>query len=471
MARFGDLPEETILAIWPYIHPNAVESFALTCQRIHNLGAKAITEHNRLRIIYQTLVNEPSQDTQEELIRAPRSELLINPVVDIMRESRIAYYVEEVRMQSCSACWDSIFIDSQRKRETYRHLHVLSRLLEGCKYIRQSEITQWWDQIKIGNEDPMLGLLLSILPNVRTIIFDPYLMVSSLCLVLIRRMAQDPKSLALSRLNEVTIESLELGGPEDLTALATFALFPSVSKIVGVNIADDGRSDCGFKADRFRPEFPPKASNVKILEFQDTDLASETFNLVLWMFKSLESFTYTPCPAAWDLEAIHKFKSFAIRRALALHSKESLKNLILLACDRKKEYMGTIHDFKCLASLTTDWGLLLPPGTIDSCTLAAALPQSIEEVTLLVDHKFNARRAKRLIRHLLVCKRYEHPGLRVFSLVRLTVPAMEILQNGKMVEIAQATGLTLRLEIAPEIFSASEIRYRGYLTSFSLEFR
>jgi len=175
MARFGDLPDETILGIWPYIYPNAIESFALTCRKIYDLGAKAVTEHNRLRKLYRVLVNEPSENTERGLTKAPRSELLINPLVDIMRETRIAHYVKEVRMQYCSDCWGNIFDDAQRKRETYRHLHTLSRLLERCKYLRQQEATEWWDQIKIGNEDPMLGLLLYLLPDVRTIRFDPYI--------------------------------------------------------------------------------------------------------------------------------------------------------------------------------------------------------------------------------------------------------------------------------------------------------
>lgn len=458
MARFGDLPEETVLGIWPYIHPTAIESFALTCKKIHNLGAKAITEHNRLRGTYSILSNEPCKDTEEELIKAPRWELLINPLVDIMREQRIAYYVEEVGMQSCSDCWGSIFVDGQRKRETYRHLHILSRLLEGCEYIRQSEITQWWDQIMIGNEDPVLGLLLYLLPNIRTIRFESYMMDSALCLGLIRRMAQDQNCSALSRLNEVTIETPGLGGPEDISALATFALLPSVSKILGQRIADYETSDCESRRDQDRPEFRPKASNVKTLELRDSNLDSNTFNLLLKIFKSLKSFTYTPCPNDWQAVIIHHFNSFAIRRAVASCAKDSLKSLVLLACGRKKQYMGTIHDFKSLASLTTDWRLLLPPGKIDSCTLAAVLPPSIEDVTLLVDDNFKARRGKRLIRHLLSCTRYEHPCLGFFSLKHLTVQAMEILVKDNTVEIAQATGLTLRLDDTPDIIPTSETR-------------
>lgn len=458
MARFGDLPEETVLGIWPYIHPNAIESFALTCRKIYNLGAKAISEHNRLRRIYRILVNVPGEYTETGLTKAPRSELLINPLVDIMRGPCIAYYVEEVDVQYCSAYWDNIFEDAKRKRETYRHLHMLSRLLEGCEYIRQSEITQWWDQIKIGNEDPILGLLLYPLPNVRTIKFDPYMMESALCLGLIRRMAQDQKCLALSRLNEVTIIAPELRGPEDLSALATFALLPSVSNINGQYIADDENFDREIRRDQIRPDFRPKASNVKTLELRDSNLPSNTFNLLLGIFKSLKSFTYTPCLSVWHAEVIHEFDSFVIRRAIASCAKDSLKTLTLLAHDRKKEYMGTIHNFKSLASLTTEWRLLLPPGQIDRCTLAAALPSSIEEVTLLVDDNFNARRGKRLIRHLLGCTRYEHPGLGVFSLKHLTVQAMEILVKDKTVEIAQAAGLALRLDNTPNTIPADEAR-------------
>ena len=458
MARFGDLPEETVLGIWPYIHPNAIESFALTCQRFYHLGAKAITKHNRLRKLYGVLVNEPSRDTRLGLSKAPRSELLINLLVDIMRESRIAYYVKEFRMQYCSDCWDDIFDDAERKRETYRHLHVLSYLLEGCKYLRQQEVTEWWDQIKIGNEDPILGLLLYLLPAVRTIRFDPCTREPALCLGLIRRVAQDRKCLALSRLNEVRVEAPEPNGTEDLSALSTFANLPSVSKLIGLRIADDGDVNRGNRADQIRPDFRPKASNVKMLELRDVNLPLKTFNLLLGMFKSLQSFTYTPCSTYWQNERMYEFDSFVIRRAVALHAKDSLKTLTLVACDRKKEYMGTIHDFKSLANLTTNWGLLLPPGHIDSCTLAATLPPSIEEVTLLVDDKFNAWRGKRLIRHLLVCTRYEHPGLGDFSLKHLAVPAMEILENDKTVEIAQATGLTLRLDNTPNVISASETR-------------
>lgn len=458
MARFGDLPEETVLGIWPYIHPNAIESFALTCRKIYNLGAKAITEHNRLRKIYRVLVNEPSEETEMGLSKPPRSELLINPLVDIMREPRIAYYVREVRMQYCSKSWGEMFDDAVRKRETYRHLDTLSRLLEGCKYLRHSEINHWWYQIKKGNEGPMLGLLLYLSPNVRIISFDSYNIEAGLCLEFIRRMAQDQTSLALSRLNEVTIEASAPDRTEYFSALTTFALLPSVTKIIGRFIDDYGTCDGEIRTDLIGADFRPKASNVKTLELQYVNLRSKIFSRLLGMFKSLESFAYCPCTFRWPAAKIFDLDSFVIRRAVALHAKDSLKTLTLLTRDRKKQYMGTIHDFRSLATLTTDWGLLLPPGQIDSCMLAAALPISIEEVTLLTDGKFKPRRGRRLIRHLVVCTRYDHPGLGIFSLKHLTVPAMEILGNDKTVETAQATGLTLRLDSTPNAFSAAETR-------------
>ena len=456
MARFSDLADEIVLGIWPYIHPSAVESFALTNRKIYSLGSKSITVHNRLSKLYKVVTNEPTGYG-----KIMRTDLLIKTIVDIIRDPRIAHYVRAIHIDTCMDSFGlvpTLEDDLERFRETRANLDVISHLLEDCEFVEHREVIYWWSNIKQGNEDPLLGLLLYILPNIRVIRFEPYIYEPTLALELITRIAREGSHPALSKLRELAVEPDQPSGIEDLAVLTTFALLSSVNKLTGKYVSNKDISDSTFRIKK--PLFLPKASNVRSVELIESNLPGNIFDHFISIFKSLLSFTYTPCRIyiRTPETTTHSFDPFAIRNTLAFHSGLTLKELTLLACTRKRQYMGTLHSFKSLTHLITDWRLLLPPCPVDKTKLAKALPPSIVEVTLHLDYRFNGRQAKKMIENLCTYKAWDHPNLQIIRFCHLPDTAMHTFLEDDFVKTAKAAGLMLELHTDPGRFSSGDAR-------------
>ena len=458
MARFSDLADEIVLSIWPHIHPSAVESFALTNRKIYSLGSKSITVHNRLSKLYKVVTNKPTGYG-----KIMRTDLLIKAIVDIIRDPRIAHYVREICIDTCVDCFGAVNTledDAERIRETRANLDVISHLLEDCDFVEHREVMIWWCNIEQGNQDPLLGLLLYILPNIRVIRFEPYINEPTLALKLIARIAREGSHPALSKLSELVVEPDEPSGTEDLAVLTTFASLSSVSKLTGKHVSNEYISDSTFRIKKPFPLFLPKASNVRNVELIESNLPGNIFDQFISTFRSLLSFTYTPCRrnTCTHQTKIHYFDPFVIRNALAFHSGLTLKELTLLACTRRRQYMGTLHSFKSLTHLITDWRLLLPPYSVHRTKLAKALPPSIVDVTLHLDYRFNGRRAKKMIENLCTYKAWDHPNLQIIRFCHLPDIAMHTFLEDDFVKTAKAAGLMLELHTDPGRFSSKETR-------------
>lgn len=460
MARFGDLPEEMVLSVWPFIPTNTVESFALTCRRVYRLCAKTLTEYNVSKKRYKVLVNETRRDylsVATQARQSSRSELLINPIVDLFRNPGLEHHMKQVVVAYLAEDWFNTFGNDERERETTGNIDVLHHILNNCKYLREKEAVEWSDLIKRGYEDPMLGLLLYLLPNDRTINFDPYDKEPTKCLDLVKRMTWDQSCSALSRLSEVIIESAEPDHTSDLSAITTFAMLPSVTTISGKYITDDG--DFSTKWWESGCVFTPRGSNVKRLDLIEANLPSTCFYRLIGIFNALETFDYQPIPERWsEYMPWPPFDPYAIRHALARHSKSTLKTMSLTAGKRQKRFMGPIRDFESLTSLTTDWRLLLRPGRLHSPELSEALPPSIEDVTLITDTLLDAKIAVNLIEDLLSSKDVEHPNLCYFVLDLVPENAEAVFKNSNVYKLANENVQDFHIAFTPNKIIENETR-------------
>ena len=112
--------------------------------------------------------------------------------------------------------------EAERMREIRANLDVISHLLEDCDWLEHPEVTYWWSNIKQGNGDPLLGLLLYILPNIRVICFKPYIVELTLALELVASFVWEGSHPALSKLGEVAVETYQPRGIEDLAVFTMF---------------------------------------------------------------------------------------------------------------------------------------------------------------------------------------------------------------------------------------------------------
>ena len=445
MASFADLPDEILLEVWTYICPDDIENFALVDRKLHILGRKVMQKHQGLKKLYSLVSNQQRGSFISASRPTARSELLIHMVTDIANDARVASYVKELRMEDHSRTWGdgpSHDGDAERKEATEANLDLLLDLMEQCPYVLASEARTWWMEMGLGSEDAMLGILLYLLPNIRTIRFVPYMFDFLNCFKMLNRLSEDPYSTSLSQLTELIVDCPEPDGTADLTLLSTFAKLPSMAIISAENIAED--ADIGGRPEERRQLFHPQISNVKELSLVEANIPPKVLRDFLSMFTCLRSFTYKPYASSYDRSyTIHEFDPLCIRNALADYTKDTLRHLEILSLKAESKYMGGVRNFKFLTTLVTNWSLLLREESCRDSRLVDALPASIQTVSLLVNKRFDAQHEKGTIEHLAKAKPFQVPRMRTLRLFQITEDAVKILSAGTLLQDAEAVRLAL----------------------------
>ena len=203
MARFGDLPPDIILHIWRHIQVVDIDSFALVSHDIRALGAKQIIEHEHLKKKYSIVWSGP-KDNAFRYFRGDRQSkismhrYLITIIRDILSKPRHAEYVQQIHVSNIAGTYTELYSDEEqeeRMEQTEATYDLLQYLMEKTPHVTGAEFSRylpddkkfyWWDQIEKGSEDPILGILLPLLPNLHTIQWEPYIEEANLCLALVR---------------------------------------------------------------------------------------------------------------------------------------------------------------------------------------------------------------------------------------------------------------------------------------------
>lgn len=241
-------------------------------------------------------------------------------------------------------------------------------------------------EIEIGNEDPIIALLLTLLPQLRR--FNCYLAHNVdywLCGVIERAgmIMPSPKPTlfrTLEILSRLEVVSIEHGEPRGPGHLSCFASLPPVKVLYAWNIASHMEPEEGqYEPGHIKYHLEPDESNVIDLALNDCFFSSSVLREILRGIKSLSSFEYS-YGAAFD-------KDYADVYDALCYVDICLEALSLRVLHEINGLLGTFRHFHALKELETDFELLIKFDPVDEArteqeTLASVLPPSIERVVL-----------------------------------------------------------------------------------------
>ncbi len=228
MAWLTDLPNEIALMIIPLVLPDDIESFTSTCRNIYNLAAQNLESHRALKRQYTVYRNRHRDYT-------PRCNVL-QLLDDIFQEPRTAFYVRKLWIYTWVSRWAT---NQGPETPSLEGAHIpynegtMSRIREVVfRHVPHEEISKWMRYIESGNEDPVVALLLLLLPNLSTLkivyeVNDQECSHGTLCRIAKMKGPHAP----LSRLRHVHIWHRFDSETIELKIIGLFAALPSVRSI------------------------------------------------------------------------------------------------------------------------------------------------------------------------------------------------------------------------------------------------
>ena len=235
---------------------------------------------------------------------------------------------------------------------------------------------EWLAAIDGGDEEPLIALLLMLLPNIRHIDFSP---VDETCLCItdaLRMIEYDKDSSSLRKLRSV---NLELAQPnhEDVLGVEFVILFAGLRAVT--SIYSHGVGTCPEKLLCY---YNIGVTQVTDLTFVNCSVHPKDMFEFLYATRNLQQFSYSHKGSAGN--PAH-FDPFWIRAALLANAQDSLLSLTILAGGQEACFMGTLANFECLENVHTDLRLLTGDPSSLEHGFSDALPSSIVSITLHVD--------------------------------------------------------------------------------------
>lgn len=391
MSRLSDMPDQIISKIISLVAPDCIESFTSTCKRIYELAVEKLDRHRAMKqkhAVYQ-------YKNPIDFYPCCRPSQLLEKV---LQEPQTAMYVQELSFNnwwSTQEYLGTTYPEGSHRPYTQRLIPRLNEIVS--QLVPQDEVSTWLKYIETGSEDPIISLLLLLLPNLSTLKFK-YLGEGQECLhdTLCRIRKMKGPGVPLSRLRHVQIpHSWELGG------LKLFELFLRLPSIRSIHATGMFTRDVNAHSDT---NLAPRTSDLEDLTLTTCWIGPKILSSHLEAFKALRSFTYDSGAKILDMIPPLEFDSFWIRSGLLTFAISTLESLTPLSHNRKRDFMGSIRGFTAMRNLHTETQLLLRESDMyhDETSLARALPPNLETLKLECSGVKDETQMAELIRHWLV---------------------------------------------------------------------
>lgn len=242
MANIHCLPDELLLRILSFVPQQDLESLANASLRWHRVSRNRLQEHKRFRAQYRVV----NFETQPECHRFLSKALLTD----------IAFYVEEVHLQTMEGGygWKDLY------EIPVDNLLLFRSAMESSPYIENGDVSVWMDELEYGDEDPVMAILLPLLPNLHTLTLASTCQGGEMDFLsdVVGRIALDTACSTAEanhpfrKLRTVDFLAYNEEHGHDLTIIARFLALPSVRKITAhcvsayesrLNICEDFRRD------------------------------------------------------------------------------------------------------------------------------------------------------------------------------------------------------------------------------------
>ena len=451
MTNITGLPTETLQQIWGLVSTDDITNLYATCKVMRDTGECYREEHFQRRKKYSLIrkASESQVSLDDFFFEEYAPESLPPPPLftllsDISIEPILAEYVKEVRIHSCLSSW-GLREASWRQFWTKAFGEVLASVMHSCPYLKchneamcmTEEARRLIKGIENGDEDLIVGLLLSLLPRVRTLRFRCMQLIPQNCVHLIEQIARDPTATALSHLTTVEIDFSHgcWTSQTPLAMLSAFAALPSLKTLCAKNVG---------RITQRRSENILNRSNVTRLALKRISIGFTCLDTFLDMFKDLKSFEYVSfVPRDSNLSSSGPDNILSL---LLWYADESLTHLTLYSLCKDTTWMGPLDAFSSLSHIHTDWPLLLDEANPSEQQMVKNLPSTVQQLTLKVGPHFDVETSSILIEKLVLAKKSRFPVLKGLLLLHISCDKSESLRRKPFFKTAQEVGLIINFD-------------------------
>jgi len=365
MPVLSDLPNEVFDLILQKIHPGDLEAFLQVSKILRQNFEWLLREHYKLKRSYSTFTYH------ENTPRGAPARFLKT----ILNQPRIADYVLEMDVEG----WEMEFWESTSHFEyTIEESELFKRTLEVSKYVFSETLERLLYEMKNGDEQHILMLLLTSLPNLEHVrlVNDFHIDFG----FTINMIADEKPIQCLTRLTSLHLEAHEpdLGGWVDYPyLLPDFCKLPSMQTLCLHNAS---ASIVGYD-DQEKRTFYALCLPIPItyLTLSSCSIYSTVLCGFLAHCTSLKSFEYWPDVFPLDSE-LETFDPAGIVKALQKQCTNTLRSLTILSKSQPPVCMGSLQPFHMLEELTTDLSLLIGKLVVIGQTgLSTASPHSLTD--------------------------------------------------------------------------------------------
>ena len=385
MATFQDLSTELVLGILENVMPDDIESISLSSKRIYELAIPQLQEHRNLRNKYTNFKNVVEYKPNNW--HDPGG-LLADLLCKILSDARTSHYVKHIDLEMWNfgakdgwkpdAVFEKPFITrrAQHQQDSKTHMEIIEEAVRAVEIIPSEEVDDWLHQIRRGNEDPLVALLLLHAPKLQTLKFIvPYVgSESSYLLNTIQRVTlQGPKV----KLYPAHLRNVEMYCAEAWQSLDFVKAFMSLPMLASI------KTDSLFVDDRTYVDSSgtlPQPSNVTEMSFRSGFLPEKAFSELLRGVTNLKSFAYNFRHLWRDGEHQPPFDCATVLSSLEANACHTLQTLSLGAEEIETSQVAPVRHFRVLREVELQTLRCFAVTAGKPSDLIGLLPTSLEKL-------------------------------------------------------------------------------------------
>lgn len=365
------LSNEVLYEIIEKIGPYHIEAFASTCQILRTLSSPAMQRHRQLRRRYSKI----EFGNHGKL----RGDHPIFTLRDILKDPEIAHYSHTLGIGVYLGEDDLDFDDGRERLKVSREeiqavahdcVDLFTAALSQCPFVEKQEIQTWTAALLAGEDGAAVGILLTLLPNLKTIQMEGEIFGE--LEALIERVADDyngssvTQTQALKKLEKV--QFLPFDGTPEYGDESFETLFYSIGPLFAIPSVRTVSASflLSLRDDVFEWPYKARSSHVTELSLDHSTVSGASLPNLLSGIHSLRRFTYS-AGGYWGQEQgqghSHSYEPRLIIAALGLYAAHCL---IYMHITGYRIGMGTEQDsqldcdlkiFTQLKQLHTDYTL------------------------------------------------------------------------------------------------------------------
>lgn len=404
MTVFTDLPNELIKQVIDNVFSDDFDRLQLVSRRIFELSLPCLEEHLILKHTYNH-IRFPVLEAKPP----PQHPRLIDFVIDVLANPHAAAYVKSIALSPWVPGWKPARGDA---KPSDRLMKLVRKFALNRMMLSSDEVNGCVTSIEAGSNDPILAMLLHLLPNLSRISVAPGDTHRYVDQVLNWIIAH-PSYGTLRKLKEVTMHYMHSQDQNTFGSVRLFALLPSVQSI---NIIGGPEKPFALDTPQIGDTQISNVTNVRIR--CQMNLASTLY--LLKPLVSLRNLSITYLNRGDN--ATHR--PFAISQILNpyslisnLRQVQSLETLAIYSDDPSPTTtpMANFSRFHILKDISVDSRVLFASAfPIFIPWLADVLPKSLESLEVCIYHQPDLKRddVVKILEQLLEVKRSHATGLR-----------------------------------------------------------